>query len=562
MTIVDLIIEESGTERGRILGAACAAGVTSMLVLIAANVLAGSSDQAGLPAGGLFALVIVGHYFCAKHMYFRTAAVVESALHRIKIKIVGKLEKADIQGIERIGTAEIYDGITDNLSVVSNYASLIAAFLQSVFILAFTVLYIAWLSLPTFIAVASLLAIGYGVYRKRAKGLERHLKRLGDVRLAFFDQLTDLLKGFKEVKLSRRRGRDLKTDIARSSEALRGSNMKAGAMNSDNFIFATGNLYALLGVIVLVVPQYADVDSSTLVDIVTGILFLWGPMTMLVAGAPAYIRSNVALDRARTLEEKLDKAIQETQIALDVEDPWKDGFGAIAARGIEFEYASEDGDSTFRIGPLDVDIAQGEIVFIVGGNGSGKSTALKVLTGLYPPTSGELLVGGIRIGSDNVAAYREKISAIYTDFHLFAKLYGLLDADPAAVHRLLAQMDLQQKTSFENKGFTSRKLSTGQRKRLAMIVVLLEDRPIYVFDEWAADQDPEFRAYFYEELLPGLKQRGKTVIAVTHDDRFFHHADQVIAMEYGRIRSALRPGLNAPIALASPGQGEPGAREG
>src|SRR5690606_26016919 len=115
--------------------------------------------------------------------------------------------------------------------------------------------------------------------------------------------------------------------------------------------------------------------------------------------------------------------------------------------------------------------------------------------------------------------------------------YGLLDVDPAEVHRLIAQMDLQQKTSFEDKGFTNRNLSTGQRKRLAMIVALLEDRPVCVFDEWAADQDPEFREYFYVELLPSLKQRGKTVIAVSHDDRYFHCADQMIAMEYGQIRS-------------------------
>jgi putative pyoverdin transport system ATP-binding/permease protein len=540
VTVVDLILQEAGDERGRILMAACVAGATSMLVLIGANVIAGAPELSGLPAAGLFALVVAVHYLSAKHMYHRTAAIVESALHRIKIRIVDKLEKADIQGVERIGTAEIYDGITDNLSVVSNYATLISGFLQSVFILAFAVLYVAWISLPTFIAITVLLTIGYSMYRERAKELETYLQRLGDTRVAFLDQLADLLKGFKEVKLNRRRGRDICTDIAQSSEALRGFNLKSGAMNSDNFLFASGNLYALIGLIVLIIPQYVDVDSSALVDIVAALLFLWGPMTVLVTGAPAYIRSNVALDRAQTLEGKLDKAIQETQIALDADDAWQGGFGAIAARGMEFEYVSGDGDGTFRIGPLDVDIAEGEIVFIVGGNGSGKSTALKVLTGLYPPTGGKLLVGGVRVDSDNVAAYREKISAIYTDFHLFAKLYGLLDVDPAAVHRLIAQMELQQKTSFEDKGFTNRNLSTGQRKRLAMIVALLEDRPICVFDEWAADQDPEFRAYFYEQLLPALKQRGKTVIAVTHDDRFFHCADQVITMEYGRIRSVER----------------------
>ena len=540
MTIVDLIVQEAGSERRRILMAASVAGATSMFVLVGANVVAGASEPSGFLAAALFGLVVAGHYLSAKYVYYRTATVVESALHRIKLRIVDKLEKADIQGIERIGAAEIHDAITENLSVVSHYGPLIAAFLQAALILAFAVLYVAWISVPTFIAITFLLTIGYATYRERAKELERYLQRLGDARVVFFDRLTDLLKGFKEVKLSRRRGRDICTDIERSSEALRGFNLRSGEMNGDNFIFASGNLYALLGVIVLVIPQHIGVESSALVDIVAAILFLWGPMTVLISGAPAYIRSNVALDRARTLEEKLDKAIQETRIALDVADAWQGGIGVIAGRGIEFEYVSPDGDGAFRIGPLDVDITEGEIAFIVGGNGSGKSTALKVLTGLYPPTGGELRVGGIRVDSGNVAAYREKISAIYSDFHLFAKLYGLLDVDPAAVHQLIAQMGLQQKTSFENKGFTNRNLSTGQRKRLAMIVALLEDRPICVFDEWAADQDPEFRAYFYEELLPALKQRGKTVIAVTHDDRFFHCADRVITMEVGRIRSVER----------------------
>ncbi|MRG98515.1 cyclic peptide export ABC transporter [Polyangium spumosum] len=540
MTIVDLIVQEAGRERSRILTAASMAGATSMFVLIGANVVAGAPELLGFLAAGLFALVVAGHYLSAKYVYYRTATVVESALHRIRIRIVDKLEKADIQGIERIGAAEIHDAITENLSVVSHYGPLIAAFLQAALILAFAVLYVAWISLPTFIAISFLLTIGYLTYRERAKELERYLQRLGDARVAFFDLLTDLLKGFKEVKLSQRRGRDICADIERSSGALRGFNLRSGEMNGDNFIFASSNLYALLGVIVIVLPQHIDVDSSALVDIVAAILFLWGPMTVLITGAPAYIRSNVALDRARTLEEKLDKAIQETRIAQDAEDTWRGGFGVIAGRGVEFEYVSDDGDGAFRVGPLDVEIPEGEIVFIVGGNGSGKSTALKVLTGLYPPTGGELRVGGIRVDSSNVAAYREKISAIYSDFHLFAKLYGLLDVDPAAVHRLIEQMGLHQKTSFENEGFTNRNLSTGQRKRLAMIVALLEDRPICVFDEWAADQDPEFRAHFYEELLPTLKQRGKTVIAVTHDDRFFHCADRVITMEYGRIRSVER----------------------
>jgi putative ATP-binding cassette transporter len=169
-------------------------------------------------------------------------------------------------------------------------------------------------------------------------------------------------------------------------------------------------------------------------------------------------------------------------------------------------------------------------------------------------------VDGVLLQPDNAASYREMISAIYADFHLFAKLYGLLGVEEASVRSLLSQMQLDGKTSFKGDRFTNRNLSTGQRKRLALIVALLEDRRICLFDEWAADQDPEFRKYFYEELIPELKRRGKTVIAVSHDDRYFRCADRVVTMEYGQIRSIeqISPEVAAPAGagpMTSPGVG-------
>jgi putative ATP-binding cassette transporter len=221
-------------------------------------------------------------------------------------------------------------------------------------------------------------------------------------------------------------------------------------------------------------------------------------------------------------------------------DPWDGRKPTIKANNIVYEYGAQAAGEVFHIGPLSFTIEPGEIIFIVGGNGSGKSTLLKVLTGLYQPSAGELYVDDVCVTPTNVAAYREMISAIFSDFHLFAKVNGLLDVDEALVNNKLEAMHLEGKTAFVDQKFTNRNLSTGQRKRLAMIVALLEDRPIYVFDEWAADQDPEFRKYFYEELLPTLKQRGKTVIAVSHDDRYFHCADRVVTMELGQIRSIER----------------------
>src|SRR5256885_14002412 len=63
----------------------------------------------------------------------------------------------------------------------------------------------------------------------------------------------------------------------------------------------------------------------------------------------------------------------------------------------------------------------------------------------------------------------------------------------------------------------------------------LEGRPVLVFDEWAADQDPSFRHLFYTELLPELRARGHLLVVISHDDRYFHLADRIVRMEAGRM---------------------------
>jgi putative ATP-binding cassette transporter len=103
------------------------------------------------------------------------------------------------------------------------------------------------------------------------------------------------------------------------------------------------------------------------------------------------------------------------------------------------------------------------------------------------------------------------------------------------VERLIARMELSDKVGFENGRFTTSDLSTGQRKRLAMIVAMLEDREVYLFDEWAADQDSHFRDVFYREILPDFKARGKTVLAVTHDDHYWDCCDRRVTLDLGMI---------------------------
>ena len=137
---------------------------------------------------------------------------------------------------------------------------------------------------------------------------------------------------------------------------------------------------------------------------------------------------------------------------------------------------------------------------------------------------------------------RSLFATVLSDYHLFSRAYGIPEPDRKQVEALLSRMGLAGKTVWRDGGFSTLALSSGQRKRLALILAILEDRPILVFDEWAADQDPKFRRVFYEEILPDLRAAGKTVIAVTHDEKYFGHADRHLYMSEGLIAEIAKGG--------------------
>ncbi|MDC3961005.1 cyclic peptide export ABC transporter [Polyangium jinanense] len=543
MYVIDLLLEEAKGQRASIFAVATMGGIANALLLVGANVLAGSPEQADLRALFLFGLTMALYVLGARATYHRTTSLVEAVLHRVRTRIVEKIERTELEGLERVGTAEIFDRVTENMSVVSEQGWVLGSFLQALFVLVFGLVYIAWISLPAFALIALMLVFGFFIVQYRFEEVVDVLRQMGQLRLELFDMVMDLLKGFKEAKFSRRRGREIHDDIVGMAESLRIGAVRTAEGLSGVLVMPNCVLYILLGAVIFTMPRYVDVDAETMASLVTCTAFVWGPFTSVAGGLNAVFRSSVAFEQIRTLEGKLDEAVERAAVQK-TEDPWNGRIGTLSTRDIVYEYPTGNGDRSFRVGPLSLDIEPGEVVFLVGGNGSGKSTLLKVLTGLYPRSGGELRVGGVLVQPENVAAYREMISAIYSDFHLFSKLYGMLDAEPEAVRALLAQMGLEGKTSFEAQQFTRRTLSTGQRRRLYTIMTLLEDRPVYVFDEWAADQDPGFRRYFYEELVPALKGRGKTVIAVTHDDRYFHCADRVIKLSYGKVQAT--PRMDAP----------------
>jgi putative ATP-binding cassette transporter len=299
-----------------------------------------------------------------------------------------------------------------------------------------------------------------------------------------------------------------------------------------DIMFADVFFYSLLSVVVFLLPRIVPTYASVVLMITAAILFIIGPLQMVVQAAPVFDRAKSALARLAELEEKLEKELRPGTDAAAAD------FGCFETVQLDetvFHYPDQEDGPGFKVGPIDLSIRRGETIFLVGGNGSGKTTMLKVLSGLYLPTSGGIRIDGARLTEDQAQSYRELFGTIFSQFHLFDRLYGLEGVEKERVLAMLEDMELSSQTSFEDGRFTHLNLSTGQRKRLALAITLLEDKEILVFDEWAADQDPHFRKHFYEVLLQRLKANGKTVIAATHDDRYWALADRVVHLEYGKI---------------------------
>jgi len=317
------------------------------------------------------------------------------------------------------------------------------------------------------------------------------------------------------------------------SDVYRDLSVRTEIMYIRSFLTSEIFTFALIAFLVFILPVSFNTDTTTIFQFLAAILFMVGPLESLVKSIPAIVRARVSLDNIVELETVLEAATTKEENRASEVAPMP--FDTIALDGIEYRFTAHQSDDSFDLGPIDLKIRRGETIFFVGGNGSGKTTLLKVLVGLYRPVSGQICIDGNALDDHDYQSYREMFTTIFGDFHLFRRVFGLKGIDPAFVNDLLKDLQIDTKTHFEDGRFSTINLSTGQRKRLAYAICLMEDRDIFILDEFAAEQDPGFRKYFYETLLPILKERGKTVIAVTHDDAYFHACDRVVKMDYGKV---------------------------
>ena len=532
------IRKEAGKMSLKISAFASMAGLLQGMVMVIINGAAEKFPEKGLNFRYLlmFIVCISGFILAKRYSLTMTASLIQHIVFSIRLRFLDKIRNTGLMAFEDIGKSQIYTVLAENTETIFDASRLIANAGSSAVMLIFSFFYIGHLSITAFFLAVIIISGGVSIYLINQKATGEDLTECLKKENEFFDGVNHLLDGFKEIKMNTAKSRDLyEGRIQQISTEARDINIRTEYRFIDNYIFAQAFFYILLATIIFLLPQITDLGYGIITNITAVVLFMVGPLGNIVEALPLVARADVAITNIETLEKSLDAADEgHTTGPVDFSRP-QTGFDAIFMENIAFSYMDPDRHKVFTLGPIDLSIKAGEVLFIVGGNGSGKSTLLKILAGLYYPHNGKMLLDNKVLEPIHYARYRNLFSIIFTDFHLFDRLYGLGKIEAQKVFELLDIMELSDKTSFVDDKFTNTKLSTGQRKRLALIASYLEDKPILMFDEVAADQDPKFRKYFYEVLLQDLKQRGKTVIAVTHDDRFFHAADRILKMEDGQI---------------------------
>jgi len=454
----------------------------------------------------------------------------QNAKATLRMKTIHRISEAPYAFVERQGPSRSLAVLTQDLdSIVVLFIGLPGLVMNGA-VIAGCLAYLGYLSwMVLSFAVVTILVGSAGFYLANTRGL-RHLResrRREDSLVRHFRALFD---GAKELKLHREKKRAFVDEtLAVNVEAVRvqrtrGYMLYAVAASWGSFIF-----FAFIGCVLFLLTRYMPVAPHVMSGYAMIFLYMIMPIEGLLSAIPNVGTARVALERVKQVNADLP---EEHVIAAAAATSYE----RIALEGVTHRYWREKENEVFTLGPVDLTFQPGELVYLIGGNGSGKTTLAKMIVGLYPPESGRILLNGREVDEAMRDIYRQHFSVVFNDFFLFDTLFGIkLDNLDGVAAMLLDELQLSHKVSIENGVFSTLDLSQGQRKRLALLVTYLEDRPFYLFDEWAADQDPLFKDVFYRRLLPSLKAKGKTVVVITHDDRYFHLADRYIKLESGQV---------------------------
>ena len=525
-----------------------------------------TNDQVSHRVALLFLISLMIYILGKRYVAMRSAVLVEAILNKIRYRLADKIRHAELATLEARGTSPFYARLGQDTVKVSNFTASVITAIQAVILIVFTTLYISTISIKAFVLVTIMLSVCFLVYSSRRKIFRTMWLKLSEYETRFYEKLGHILDGFKEIKINRSKNESVLQDFALVNEEMK--DYKTGLVQAyiRLSIFSQAFFFILLGSVIFVFPQFHEEYATNIVKITAAILFISGPFEIVLNGNQQLANANSSARNILELEAELEEVLRQNEMTIEAQNhpeafeelPFSDN---IRFHNLSFAYPPVKGrDYIFEVGPIDLTIKKGELIFITGGNGSGKSTFLKLMTGLYQPKAGQILVDvdeagrpDTTVSSANYQQYRNLFTTIFTDFHLFDKLYGIRETDPADINAVLKNMELPaDKTTYRNGGFTNLRLSTGQKKRLALTTCIIEDKPIYIFDEVAADLDPEFRDKYYFEIIRELRARNKTVIVVSHDRYYWTVPDRLLEMANGKMRELTRAEIDSLLKLNKP----------
>lgn len=532
-----------------LLGGLASAGLIAVINMALANER-DALIQLGWIFTGLCALLLLARMTSA----FLLMRLGQDVIFDLRLKLSRQILRASFPRLQAVGPARMLACLTQDVATLAEAFRWLPMLCVDAAIVAGCLVYLGWLSGILLVLVLFAIVVGVSGFRLIENRALHGLRMARESDDALYGHFRSLTQGMKELKLHELRRDAFLSECLEAAakgyrqQYLKGTGFYILAGNWGNSLF-----YLLIGAVLFLLPNVLEAAAGLAQtvglkiselsirlemrpEIVRGycltILYMMSPLAALMDGLPVLVRGNIALKKILALgwdsrepeSEKTESSLPFSQSAI------------LKLTGVAHRYRREGEDRPFTLGPLDLTLHPGEVAFLTGGNGSGKTTLAMLLVGLYVPEQGEIQLGEQCITDANREGYRQQFSAVFSDFYLFDSLLGFhgkeLDAEARAY---LARLQLDHKVWIENGEFSTLDLSQGQRKRLALLVAYLEDRPFYLFDEWAADQDPVFKKIFYMEILPTLKAKGKTVVVISHDDHYFHLADRCLKIEDGTL---------------------------
>jgi cyclic peptide transporter len=531
MKLFKLIEQESSFNRKRVLClASFSASVTIAIVALLNSSAAYLNNKLYSIYHFIIFLVLVTIYYLSNlKLSEELNANIQSTLHSIRIKIIELITKTELIDIEKINKEVIYDNLSKEISTISFSSLFIINLLQACITSAVGLFYLAYIDLS--VAIVSLLFMGFTIYFAsfKMRQCDAFLDDTNKQEQSFLSKTTDILEGFKEIKLNLSRANSLVTECGTQSKIIHDNTIFSKNRVSFIITFLTTCFFILIAIIILVIPQLMEMNQALVLELSAAIFFLFMPINQIVFGITHLSRAESSAQNLFELCNALPATIKDEH-RCNLPD-----FDEITLSNLSFTY-KKNVDTPFKLGPINFSFSRGQTLLISGDNGCGKTSLVYLIAGLYFPQDGCVKINHAVVNETNIQDYRNKFAAIFPDYHLFKKLYGLEECNKQKIIDNLNFMQLSEAIHVTENEFSTLKLSTGQRKRLALLVSLLEDKSIYIFDEWPVEQVASFKEAFYNEIVPSLKAKGKTVIIVSHDESYFQSCDMHIKMAKGLIK--------------------------